>query len=545
MTPLRHPARAWPLVPLAPLLLLAACGGGGDGGSGGVTTPPAPAPVASVSVSPATASIVVGQTATFSATARDASGNVLSGRTITWSSSSTTTATVDGAGTVSGVAAGTATITATSEGRSGSATVTVTPIPVASVALTPAASSVLAGTTVQLTATARDAAGNALAGRSITFTSSNAAVATVNASGLVTTLTPGTATITATSEGQSATATIESVDPARIPVLSRPFDFDAVDYYTTNFHDHDIPRSFFDNGRKVTYWGEQFNATGYEGHQGYDWLMPTGTPILAVAAGTVTSLSHEAFACPLLNTTIPADGNGLIIIEHDIPGGVRLRALYAHLSRKDVRVGDRVTAGQQIGLSGGVGCALNPHLHFEVRRLTQTRNGQPSVIDPYGWEGTTADPWLNEPDGAASINLWKPNEAPRLLTRSVVDFNAGGGTVFFGLSAVQAMGVRDSQNPNNEYVEVSRDPRFAPATLSIAGAQVRTKAGVVFTFPAGATLSAATPTIRVYSGAGTNTATTYYMGRTTEAYNNLHECVEVLNSAAQLRGRVGWGSGCS
>jgi len=419
------------------------------------------------------------------------------------------------------------------------------PAPVASVALAPATSSVLAGATVQLTATARDAAGNALSGRTITFASSNPSVATAGTSGLVTTIAPGVATITATSEGQSATATIESIDPARIPAFSRPFDFDAVDYHTTNFHDHDIPRAFFDNGRKVTYWGEQYNATGYEGHQGYDWLMPTATPVLAVATGTVIMLSNEAFACPILSTTIPADGNGVVIVEHDLPGGVRVRVLYAHLSRKDVRVGDRVTAGQQIGLSGGVGCALNPHLHFEVRRMTQTRNGQPSVIDPYGWEGTGTDPWLNEPDGAASISLWKPNEGPRLLTRSVVDFNANGGTAFFGLSAVQAMGVRDAQNVNNEYLEVSRDPRVAPATLSIAGAQIRTRTGVVFTFPAGATLSAASPTIRVYTGAGTNTATTFYMGRTTEAYNNLSECVDVLNSVAQLRGRVAWGGGCS
>lgn len=419
------------------------------------------------------------------------------------------------------------------------------PTPVASVALAPATSSVLAGATVQLTATARDAAGNAISGRTITFASSNMAVATVGTSGLVTSIAPGTATITATSEGQSATATVESVDPTRIPAFSRPFDFDAVDYYTTNFHDHDVPRAFFDNGRKVAYWGEQYNATGYEGHQGYDWLMPTGTPILAVANGTVISLSNAAFACPILNTTIPADGNGYVVVEHDLPGGVRVRTLHAHLSRKDVRVGDRVTAGQQIGLSGGVGCALNPHLHFEVRRLTQTKDGQPSVIDPYGWEGTGVDPWLNEPDGAASIHLWKPDEAPRLLTRVVVDINASAATVFFALSAVQAMGVRDAQNVNNEYLEVSRDLRIAPATLSIAGAQIRTRSGVVFTFPAGATLSTATPTIRVYTGAGTNTATTYYMGRTTEAYNNLSECVEVWNSAAQLRGRVGWGGGCS
>lgn len=192
-----------------------------------------------------------------------------------------------------------------------------------------------------------------------------------------------------------------------------------------------------------------------------------------------------------------------------------------------------------------MGCSLNPHLHFGTFRVTQTKNGLPSIIDPYGWEGSGADPWLAEPEGAASMYLWKQGQAPALFSRATVDFNANGGTTFFGLSAIQAMGVRDATNPNNEYLEVSRDARFAPATLSIAGAQVRTKAGVIYTFPAGATLSAGTPTIRVYTGAGANTATTLYMGLAAGAYDNLSECVEVLNAAAQVRGRIGWGAGCS
>ncbi|MBK8250064.1 MAG: Ig-like domain-containing protein [Gemmatimonadetes bacterium] len=488
--------------------------------------------------------LTIGATAQLAATPRDAAGNALSGRTIAWASSNTSIATVNTTGLVTAVAAGSTTVTATADGRTGQSTITVTPPPVASVVLDRDTASVLAGGTVQLTATARDAAGAALTGRTITWSSSATAVATVNAAGLVTTLAPGTATITATSDNRSATATLTAVDPLRIPTFVRPFAAN-VDYYTTNFHDHDVPRSFQDNGRKVTFWGEQINATGYEGHEGYDWRMDTGTPLLAIADGTVISLSSPSFFCPLLNATIPADGNGLVILEHLLPGGVRVRSYYAHLSRKDVQVGARVTAGQQIGLSGGVGCSLNPHLHLGIFRMTQTKNGQASIIDPYGWEGPGTDPWLNEADGATSIYLWKAGEAPALFTRTAVDFNAGGGTTFFGLSLVQAMGVKDDQNPNNEYIEVSRDPRFAPASVALAGATIRTKAGTVFTFPATATLTAADATIRVYSGAGTSTASTIYLGRTTPAYNNLHECVEVLNASGQLRGRAGWGTGCT
>jgi acid phosphatase len=84
-------------------------------------------PVATVTVSPASVSLQIGQSSQLTATPKDANGNPLTGRAITWSSSNTAIATVSGSGLVTGVAAGgPATITATSEGRSGSAAVTVT-----------------------------------------------------------------------------------------------------------------------------------------------------------------------------------------------------------------------------------------------------------------------------------------------------------------------------------------------------------------------------------------------------------------------------------
>src|SRR6266566_7712617 len=96
-------------------------------------TPPPPAPVASVAVSPATASPQVGQTAQLSATPKDSGGSALTGRTVTWTSGNTSMVTVSSSGLVKGVAAGTATIMATTEGKAGSAAVTVTLVPVASV----------------------------------------------------------------------------------------------------------------------------------------------------------------------------------------------------------------------------------------------------------------------------------------------------------------------------------------------------------------------------------------------------------------------------
>src|SRR5437773_1175636 len=173
-----------------------------------VTVTGCPLPVASVSVTPATATIGVGQTAQYAAITRDAFGNPLGGRTVTWSSSNPGVATVNGAGQATGVAVGAATLTATSEGKSGTAAILVTNVPVASVAVSPASASVQVGQTVQLAATPRDANGNPLSGRAVSWASSNTAVATVSGSGLVTGVTAGSATITATSEGQGGTATI-------------------------------------------------------------------------------------------------------------------------------------------------------------------------------------------------------------------------------------------------------------------------------------------------------------------------------------------------
>jgi uncharacterized protein YjdB len=166
-------------------------------------------PVASVTVSPATLSLQAGQTGQLTATPKDANGNPLSGRVVTWSSNNTSVATVNGNGLVTaGATGGSATITATSEGQSGTAAVTVTFVPVASVTVSPTTASLQVGQTTQLTATPKDANGNPLSGRVVTWASSNTTVATVSGSGLVSAKAAGSATITATSEGQNGTSSI-------------------------------------------------------------------------------------------------------------------------------------------------------------------------------------------------------------------------------------------------------------------------------------------------------------------------------------------------
>jgi len=188
-----------------------------EGVSGPATLTVTTVPVASVTVTPASGSVPVGATMQLSATTKDSAGNVLTGRTITWGTSNAGVATVSAAGLVSGVAPGSATITATSEGKGGAASITVASVPVASVALSPASASLVAGATQQFTAILKDASGNTLTGRVVTWTSSNAAVATVSGSGLVTAIVAGAATISAASEGITGTATVTVTAPTANP----------------------------------------------------------------------------------------------------------------------------------------------------------------------------------------------------------------------------------------------------------------------------------------------------------------------------------------
>jgi trimeric autotransporter adhesin len=192
-----------------------------EGRSGGADVTVLRPLVASVTVEPGEATVLEGETVQLEASVRDAGGNLMTDREPAWSSNDPAIAAVAN-GVVTGVRAGAATITATLDGQSGVATVTVAPQPVASVTVEPATATIEAGTSIELAALVRDAQNRILAGRTVTWSSANAAVATVDAAGNVTGVAGGTVTITAASEGKAGTATITVLPRPVTSVVIQP-----------------------------------------------------------------------------------------------------------------------------------------------------------------------------------------------------------------------------------------------------------------------------------------------------------------------------------
>src|SRR5689334_15606508 len=162
--------------------VLAACGSDSPASpstTGGGTTPPPTTAISSIELSPTTGELLIGATTKLTAVPRDASGNPLTGRSISWTSSDASIASVDASGVVIGRAPGSATITAAAEGKSAAAAITVKQAnPVATISVAPSLDTLEAWSPTTMQATLRDASNNILTNRTVRWTVSNPAVAT-------------------------------------------------------------------------------------------------------------------------------------------------------------------------------------------------------------------------------------------------------------------------------------------------------------------------------------------------------------------------------
>jgi uncharacterized protein YjdB len=197
------------------------------------TTAAAPAPAATAPVSAPSAtevaairivgapqSLAVGEVWRASATPVDQNNRPVQRAGVSWSSSNPRVAGVDQQGTVTALAEGQVTISAQAGRRSQSVAITVAPVPVVVVTLSPQAGAVDPGGQIALTANLFGP-GNVPLSRPVAWESDNTSVATVSG-GVVVARAPGTATITATSGGVSARATIQVRTPAPVAPAATP-----------------------------------------------------------------------------------------------------------------------------------------------------------------------------------------------------------------------------------------------------------------------------------------------------------------------------------
>jgi hypothetical protein len=199
--------------------------------------------------------------------------------------------------------------------------------------------------------------------------------------------------------------------PVAAPFLVSPFSGWSE---IVSFVDHDLPDYAVDgkiviaNGITASagdgqasdlfpsYWAPALRQyLNYDGHNGYDFDI-SYQPVLAAAAGTVQFAGW--------NSPDESAGYGQMILINHHNGYV---TLYGHLSKLEVKTGERVRAGEEIGISGTTGHSSGPHLHFSVFHDC-------NVTDPYGWFGHGRDP-LYSFDGERAQYLWLSGLEPHIL----------------------------------------------------------------------------------------------------------------------------------
>ncbi|MDE0248206.1 MAG: Ig-like domain-containing protein [Gammaproteobacteria bacterium] len=211
---------------LAGVSLVSACGDSATA-TAPASNPPRPT---TVEVNPATAELTaLGASIQLNAEVRDQNGRVMAGTAVAWASSSASVATVDRTGLVTAAGDGTAVIAASVNERSeavGTGVVTVMQL-ADSVFVSPAAENISLGNTKQMLAEAFDVNGHMLLTAEFSWASSDRAVATVNARGLVRGVAKGMATIAASVGSAQGTAQITVVDnPDRAALVAL---YDATD----------------------------------------------------------------------------------------------------------------------------------------------------------------------------------------------------------------------------------------------------------------------------------------------------------------------------
>ncbi len=244
-----------------------------------------------ITVTPSSATLMVGETKGFVATALDQDGNAMPGIDIVWSSSDPTVGAIDDDGVFTALVAGTATVTAASGDIAGTATVTVSdeePV-LTGLNVTPPRATLAAGDSLKFIVTARDQNGNVMPAGAVAWTSSDPAAGTIDDDGVFTALAAGTTTVTATSGEVAATAavTVIAAEPEfGMVVLSPPevtletgdtLQFEAVAF---NSYGETVPAA-------ALTWASSDPAAGTIDDDGVFTALAAGTTTVTAASGDI------------------------------------------------------------------------------------------------------------------------------------------------------------------------------------------------------------------------------------------------------------------
>lgn len=306
-------------------------------------------------------------------------------------------------------------------------------------------------------------------------------------------------------------------------IFGKPF---AGEFPLGNWHDHNVPKEFIDTNGFIVNSNGRVTLYSIDGHEGYDWLMEEGTPLIAVADARVFFAGQgDPFICPILGNQSTI--TNFVTLEISINGEL-FYVVYVHLSEVLVTTGQQVKKGALLGLSGNTGCSTTPHLHFAVYRSRANASGT-SLIDPYGWSGPGEDPWTLDPLGAESVDLWQEGGAPeRFFDNFFAANNCSGCRAPVAITRVRWMGPDDDAAPNNEFVELTLDSRFGGRSRDIGGFTLRNNAGRRMKLPKRLVIRSSTP-IKFFTGKGRNTKAQRFLGRNLSFWNDQGDCVHLFD----------------
>jgi hypothetical protein len=136
-------------------------------------------------------------------------------------------------------------------------------------------------------------------------------------------------------------------------------------------------------------WGRPNPRYACKRHTGIDFACPVGTPLYAVADGVIENVLDDK-------------SYGKVVVLKCVGDGKTVHIWYCHMSKPTVKKGQKVSEGEELGLSGNTGNSTGPHLHLETR------------IAPFRYGNDVSNPFLDilgiiDPNAPSErkVGLWK------------------------------------------------------------------------------------------------------------------------------------------